>query len=398
MIPEGMRDLLPAEVAALRGLGGVVRERFTAYGYGEVSTPVLEYAETFAEARDDVLLTGYRVFDEQGQALMLRTDMTVPVARLASTRYRDRTLPMRFCYVEDSFRLQAASRGLDGEFTQAGAELVGEPSAAADAECVALLCDCLRAAGLPRFKVAVGTVGFFGALVEALGLPDGQEDALMEALAERDYPLLESILNHAGVDEDAVAALQKALRLGGGHEALSQARRLVGNGGRTIVDRLEAIRDLVERAGFRDLVDIDFGLYPEFSYYTGLLLEAYAPGVGLPIAAGGRYDELLSAFGWETPAVGFAISLDRLNVALEEAGVSPRPPARPLAFAGGFEEPELCAELRRAGVAVMAVPAEERPLRPPSLCREQGDWVLELSDGSVTRGSERDVRRALGVG
>ncbi|MBM3147498.1 MAG: ATP phosphoribosyltransferase regulatory subunit [Actinobacteria bacterium] len=398
MIPEGMRDLLPAEVAALRGLGDIVRGRFAAYGYGEVSTPVLEFAATFEQADDDTLLAGYRVFDEQGQALMLRTDMTVPVARLAAARYRDRPLPMRLCYVEDSFRLQAASRGLDGEFTQAGAELIGVASAAADAECVTLLCDCLRATGLPRFRVAVGTVAFHGALVEALGLPDDQEDALMEALAERDYPLLESILNNAGADDDAVQALQRALQLGGGQEALAQARRLVGSAGRATVDRLEKVRELVEQAGFEDLVDIDFGLYPEFAYYTGLLVEAYAPGVGLPIAAGGRYDELLAGFDRPAPAVGFAISLDRLTLALEEAGAAPRPPARPLTFAGGFDEPELCAELRAAGVPVMAVPDDERPLRTPSLCREQGDWVLEAADGSVTRGSLRDVRRALGVG
>jgi len=398
MIPEGMRDLLPAEAEALRGLGDIMRRRCAAYGYGEVSTPVLEFAATFEKADDDALLAGYRVFDEQGQALMLRTDMTVPIARLAADRYRDRPLPMRLCYVEDSFRLQAASRGLDGEFTQAGAELIGMASAAADAECVMLLCDCLRATGLPRFRVAVGTVAFHGALVEALGLPDDQEDALMEALAERDYPLLESILNNAGADDDAVQALQRALQLGGGHEALAQARRLVGSAGRATVDRLEEVRELVEQAGFEDLVDIDFGLYPEFAYYTGLLVEAYAPGVGLPIAAGGRYDELLAGFDRPAPAVGFAISLDRLTLALEEAGAAPRPPDRPLTFAGGFAEPELCAELRAAGVPVMAVPDDERPLRAPSLRREQGDWVLEAADGGVTRGSLRDVRRALGLG
>lgn len=398
MIPEGMRDLLPAEVAALRGLGEDMRRCFAAYGYGEVSTPVLELAETFEAAGDDVLLAGYRVFDDQGRALLLRTDMTVPVARLAATRYRDRSLPMRLCYVEDSFRLQAASRGLDGEFTQAGAELIGDASLEADAECVTLLCDCLRAAGLPGFRVAIGSVGFYGALVEALGLPDDQEEALMEAVAERDYPLLESILNNAGADEDDVRALQRALRLGGGHDALSQARRLVGAEGRAIVDRLEETRDRVEAAGFEDLIDIDFGLYPEFAYYTGLLVEAYAPGVGLPIAAGGRYDELLQAFGWNAPAVGFAISLDRLDVALEEAGAAPRTPARPIAFAGGLDEPELCAELRRGGLAVMAVPADERPLRAPSLHQERGDWILEQADGAQTRGAWRDVRRALGLG
>jgi ATP phosphoribosyltransferase regulatory subunit len=399
MIPEGMRDVLPGEAAALHALGETWRERFAAYGYGEVQTPVLEYADTFELANDDALDTGYRVFGGQGQSLLLRTDMTIPIARLACTRYRDRRLPLRLCYVADSFRLQAASRGLDGQFTQAGAELVGEGSAAADAECVALLCDGLRAAGLPRFRVAVGTVAFHDALVEALRIPEDQAEAATEALADRDYPLLESILDNAGADEGAVRTLQKALSLAAGDEALRQARKLAAVAGRAgAVDRLEEVRDLVEKAGYEDLVEIDFGLQPEFSYYTGLIIEAHAPGVGLPVAGGGRYDELLAAFGWDAPAAGFAVSLDRLNIALEEAGAAPAARPRPLVFAGGFDEPELCAALRRAGLAVMAVPPDERPKRPPSLLRKDGDWVLTRADGTVTRGSLRDVRRALGIG
>jgi ATP phosphoribosyltransferase regulatory subunit len=399
MIPEGMRDLLPAEAVALNTLGERWRDRFAAYGYGEVQTPVLEYAETFEEVDDDVLGAGYRVFDEQGQALFLRTDMTIPIARLVCTRYRERQLPLRLCYVADSFRLQAASRGLDGQFAQAGAELIGEGSAAADAECVTMLCDGLRAAGLPRFRVAIGTVAFHDTLIEALGIPDDQAEAATDALADRDYPLFESILGNTGADEEAVRALQKALNLAAGDEALRQARKLAAVAGRAaVVDRLEEVRDLVEEAGFEDVVEFDLGLRPEFSYYTGLIVEAYAPGVGLPIAGGGRYDELLALYGWDTPAVGFAVSLDRLNVALEEAGAAPAPRPRPLVFAGGFEEQELCAQLRRAGIAVMAVPAGERPSRAPSLVRDGGDWVLTAADGTVTRGSLRDVRRALGAG
>jgi ATP phosphoribosyltransferase regulatory subunit len=399
MIPEGMRDVLPAEAAALHTLGEVWRDRFAAYGYGEVQTPILEYAETFGLVEDDVLGTGYRVFGDQGQALLLRTDMTIPIARLVCTRYRDRQLPMRLCYVADSFRLQAASRGLDGQFAQAGAELIGDGSPAADAECVAMLCDGLRAAGLPRFRVAIGTVAFHDTLIAALRLPADQVEAATEALADRDYPLLESILGNAGADADAVRALQKALNLAGGDESIGQARKLAAVAGRAnAVDRLEEVRHLVEDAGYEDLVDIDFGLRPEFSYYTGLIMEAYAPGLGLPVAGGGRYDELLAQFGWDAPAAGFAVSLDRLNVALEDAGAAPAPRPRPLVFAGGFAEPELCAELRRAGTAVMAVPADECPTRPPSLCRRDGDWVLTRADGSVTHGSLRDIRRALGAG
>lgn len=398
MIPEGMRDLVPAEVGVQSALANVLRGRFAAYGYGEVATPVLEFAATFEVTDDDVLLAGYRVFDEQGQALLLRTDMTAPLARLASTRYEDKPLPLRFAYVADSFRLQAASRGLDGQFAQAGVMQVGQGSAAAEAECVAMLCDALHSAGLRRYRVLIGTVAFHAALVDALGLQSDQAEAVMEALAERDYPLLESILSNAGVADDRLTGLQRALSLGGGDEAFSQARRLASAAGRAdAVDRLAEVRELVEDAGFTDVVDIDFALYPEYAFCDGLILEAYAPDMGFPLATGGRYDELLAAHGRPAPAVGFSISLDRLADALEDADALPPTPPRPLVVAGGLDEPRLCTELRAAGLAVMAVPADERPLRPPSLRREGGEWVLEQADGTVVHGSLRDVRRALGA-
>jgi ATP phosphoribosyltransferase regulatory subunit len=398
MIPEGMRDVLPGEAAELHVLEETLRSRFAAYGYGEVRTSTLEFAETFQAADDDVLGAGFRVFDDQGRTLMLRTEMTTPVARLAGTRLRDEPLPLRLCYVANSYRPMAASRGLDGEFEQVGAELLGEASPEADAEVVALLCDCLAAAGLKGFKVALGTVAFHTALVESMKLPPDQAEAAREALAERDYPLLESIISNAGVGEDAVRALQKALQLSGGGDALSQARRLAGGAGREdAVDRLVRVRDVVEELGFGDVIELDFGLTPEFSYYTGVVFEAYAPGVGLPVATGGRYDELPAALDWPIPAVGFAVSLDRLNVALEEAGAPPATPARPLAVAGGLQEPALVAELRRAGLAVVAMPTGGRQLPAPSLRRAGGDWLLDLGGGREVHGSLRDVRRALGL-
>lgn len=396
MIPEGMRDVLPAEAASLRILADTLAQRFAAFGYVPVRTPTLELAETFATVNDDTLQAGYRVFDDRGRMLLLRTDMTVPVARLAAGRCRDKPLPLRFWYVDDSYRLPAPSRREDGQFTQAGVELLGEGAAAADAELVVLLCDALRATGLRDFKVALGTVAFHASLIDGLRLPGDQAEAALDALAERDYPLLESILGNAGVDSEAVVALQRAIALGGGDEALAQARRLAGRtGGIHVLDRLDEIRDLVEEAGFGGAIELDVGMTPDIDYYTGLLIEAYAPEAGFPLATGGRYDRLLAGQGWDAPAAGFSISLDRLHAALEQEGLEPAGRV-PLAVAGGFDEPELCADLRAAGYDVAAV-TDAHELSPPSLAREDGGWVLSLPDRPPLRGSLRDIRRELGV-
>ena len=396
MIPEGMRDVLPPESGQLRAIETALSRRFEAYGYGEVRTPWLEYAETLEVADDDTLEAGYRIHDQQGNQLMLRTDMTVPVARLAAARFQDKPLPLRFYYVAPSIRPWAPQRSQDGEFVQAGAELLGLRSPQADAECVALLCDGLTALGVRGFRVALGTVAYYTALVDSLGLVDDDRGKLLEALADRDYPLLESIAGKADVSDDALKALWRTLELSGTRDGLSQARKLATSDAmEDAIQHLVEVRDLVDDAGFADAVTFDFGLFQDLTYYSGVIFEAYAPGVGLPIASGGRYDGLLQRFEWDAPAVGFAISLDRLHDALEEAGVAPAPAPACLTFVGGLEHPEQAMELRRAGWAVCALREGAAPKAQPWLLREGNSYRLELAEGATASGSWKDVLRAL---
>src|SRR5450759_2325585 len=315
MIPEGMRDVLPPESGQLRAIETALCRRFEAYGYGEVRTPWLEYAETLETVEDDTLEAGYRLRDQQGHELMARTDMTVPVARLAAARLHDRPLPLRFFYVAPSIRPWAPQRSQDGEFVQAAAESV------------ILLCDCLAALGLSEFRVALGTVAFYTALVDSLGLDDDREKFL-EALADRDYPLLESIAGNAGADEDALKVLWRTLELSGTRDGLSQVRKMASSDAMDdAIRHLVEVRDLVEDAGFEDAVTLDFGLYQDLTYYSGVIFEAYTPGVGLPIASGGRYDGLLERFEWDIPGVGFAIALDRLHEAMQAGTAEGTAPA-----------------------------------------------------------------------
>ena len=396
-IPEGMRDVVPPETGEQRAAEALLRARFAAYGYGEVITPWLEFAETFEAADDDTLAGGYRLHDQQGHQLMSRTDMTVPVARLAAARYNDRPLPLRFCYVAPSIRPWAPQRSQDGEFVQAGAELLGVASAAADAECVTLLCDCLATAGLRDYRIALGSVAFYGALVDSLGLDDEDTDKFLEALAERDYPMLESIAGNAHVDADALKVVWRVLELGGSRDSLAQARKLASTPAMDgAIRHLVQVREHVEEAGFADVVTLDFGLYPTLSYYSGVIFEAYAPGVGLPLATGGRYDGLVERFDWDVPAAGFAVALDRLLDAMAEAGVPAVTAPSCLSFSGGLEEPARAAELRRAGLAVAALP-EGVPGPRPWLRRDGGRYVLETAEGAAFSGGWRDVRRALGL-
>ena len=398
MIPEGMQDILPAEVGQMQGIERAVCERFAAYGYEEVRLPILEFAETFECLEDDTLEAGYRVFGEHGRQLMLRTDLTVGVVRMAASRYGDKPRPLRFSYVAPSCRPWAPQRSQDGEFVQAGVELLGVDSAAADAEVVTLLCDVLAGLGLREHRVVIGTMAFSAALVESFGIGDDDAEALLDALHDRDYALLETILDNVGVDDEARRALQQAVDVSGGRDVLAHARRLSRTASmEEAVGRLEEVRDLVAAAGYEDVLAFDLGLFQDLTYYTGLVVEAYAPGVGLPIATGGRYDGLGAHFEWDVPGVGVALSVDRLRVALEEAGVGLAIVAPPLQFVGGLDLPQQVRELRQGGLAVAALPAGASAGAPPRLVEEHGRYELVPLTGSPASGSWRDILQALGL-
>ena len=281
MIPEGMRDVLPPETRRLRAIEDLLRARFVLFGYGEVRTPWLEFAETLEAPDDDTLSAGYRLHDEQGHELMVRTDMTVPVARMAADRCDDEPLPLRFCYFSPSIRPWAPQRGQDGEFQQAGVELLGLDSAEADAECVTLLCDVLAGLGLRDYTVTLGSAAYQEALIDSLGLPVDDRGTFIEALADRDFPLVESVAGNAAVDEGALKTLWRVLELSGGEEILGQARKLACNDVmQRAVARLGRVSDLVSEAGFGERLAFDLGLIQDLTYYTGLIVEAYAPGRG----------------------------------------------------------------------------------------------------------------------
>ena len=399
MIPEGMRDVLPPEAGQLRAIEAALCRRFEAYGYGEVRTPWLEYAETLEAVEDDTLEAGYRLRDQQGHELMARTDMTVPVARLAAARFRDRPLPLRFFYVAPSIRPWAPQRSQDGEFVQAGAELLGLRSAAADAESVILLCDCLAALGLRGFRVALGTVAFYTALVDSLGLDDDREKFL-EALADRDYPLLESIAGNAGVDEDALKVLWRTLELSGTRDALSQVRKMASS------DAMDAaIRHLVEvarprrRRRLRGCPHASISAsIQDLTYYSGVIFEAYAPGVGLPIASGGRYDGLLRALRVGHPRRGLR---HRRRPAARGARGGRRRALRALRPAS----PSPAGSTSRRGPWSCAAPAGRSPRFPTTRPRRRARACIaaaaRTSSSSPTAakssGSWRDVLRALGI-
>jgi len=318
-IPPGTRDILPDEMRELRRLRTALREVFEARGYGEVSTPAIEYDEVLARGDGRTAGSAYRFFDESGAALALRSDMTVPIARLVASRFANAETPLRFSYIANAYRAVRPQRGQMREFAQAGVELIGTPAPQGTAEVVEVLEAALDAAGLNRAVIGLGDSDLFRQLLTEMGVEGEARDALIERLAMHDLVGLEFELSRVeGIDERQRQTCLALSQLRGGSEVLARARELGGDAVERATARIQETYDELRARGVADRVQIDLGLLRDLGYYSGAILEVYDPAVGHILGGGGRYDDLLRRFGVDLPAAGFALYVERLHVAQME--------------------------------------------------------------------------------
>jgi ATP phosphoribosyltransferase regulatory subunit len=310
-IPSGTRDVLPDEMRELRAMTDRIRDVFDAAGFGEIYTPALEYEQTFARANISGARPAYRVFDEHGSVLVLRPDMTVPIARLVATRYAQTEPPLRFCYVAHAYRGVRPQRGQSRELLQAGVELIGVPGAAGVAEVLGVLCAALDAAGLQNYRVGLGDAALYPSLLEAFGVAAAPRELILTELAAGDFVGVDREVRSLGLADTDAELLLRLARTRGGPEVLegeSEALRAVLGGMRDVHERVSP--EVAQR------IIYDLGLVRSLGYYTGAVFQVYDPAYGVPVGSGGRYDELLGTFGRSLPAVGFALNVERLHIAL----------------------------------------------------------------------------------
>ncbi len=318
-IPPGTRDVLPDEMRELRRLKAALIEVFEARGYGEVATPAIEYDEVMARA-DGPARSSYRFFDESGELLTLRSDMTVPIARLVATRFANGEPPFRFSYLASGHRPVRPQRGQMREFVQAGVELIGASPEEGAVEVIEVLEAALDAAGLGRAVIGLGDADLYRQLLEELGVNGEAREAILASLATHDLVALEQKLLDAGIGAEQAQTCVQLTQLRGGKEVLEEARGLGGAGVERATTQLSDTYEELERRGAADRVQIDLGLLRELGYYSGAILEVYDPAVGHVLGGGGRYDGLMKQFGLDLSAAGFALYLDRVHTAqMEEA-------------------------------------------------------------------------------
>ena len=324
---RGFRDILPKEALARERICATVRDCFADHGYLPVETPLLEDRASL-ERGGRIKNTPFQLFDADGNLLMLRPDLTLPVARLVAGHIRDEELPARFRYNAPVVREQQSLRGQPRQFTQLGIELVGTDGAASEVEVVSLLAEVMETLEVPAWRLVFGSVTPLTGLLSNCS-PSVEFSAQVLALVhDSDLVSLDELVDATPeLKPSAARALHAVPRMHGGVEVVDDIDELLAEADVPPAERgCAELKALV--AELSNLFDdgrasFDFSIINSFDYYTGIIFKGYAEGIAASLASGGRYDAVLANLGRPgLAACGFALSLERLQEVLGEQGES----------------------------------------------------------------------------
>lgn len=355
--PEGTKDLLFGEAIARRKVENDLLGLFKSRGYCEVITPGLEFFDVFnLNSQYFPQENLYKLTDSKGRLLVMRPDSTMPIARVVATRLKESPLPMKFCYDQTVYRTEPALKGRSDEIVQTGIELIGSELRIADLEVISTAIDSLRMLGKP-FSLEIGNIGIFKALADKLDVSDKFKEKIRRRIETKNFPALNDLLDSLG-SSPVIDALKKLPALFGGEEVFEKAEALMSDEKISLLlDELREIyRTASEICGGDGEITVDLGLVNKTDYYTGLIIKGYLQGHGEEVLSGGRYDRLISEFGYDVPAVGFAVNVNAIAKVIEKNGEIPSSPAPDaIVYAeSGFEAEafKVSGKLRAEGLVV----------------------------------------------
>lgn len=322
-LPQGVRDILPEETKKISAVESSVLQVFERYGFARIITPLLEYVETLSLGMGESLKDRVLKFIDPstGAVVAIRPDITPQIARVVATRMRDYPLPLRLCYNENVLRYHESRDGKSREVLQLGAEFISErQTPEADAEMICMAVESLLALGLKSFKIDIGDVGFLRAILERLDVAQPDRERIKQAIAIKDSSGLEAILAGIGkrITADERRLLLNLTTFYGEEEVIKKAASFTtGDETAAALANLERVIGIITAKGFKDFITIDLGEVRGFDYYTGVIFEGFASGIGKAILSGGRYDTLPAKYGYPVAATGFAFDVENIVVALD---------------------------------------------------------------------------------
>ena len=318
--PEGVRDIYSEEYKKRQYLQSRMLDTIKLYGYENIQTPTFEFFDIFAKEMSTVSARElFKFFDRDGNTLVLRPDFTPSIARACAKYFTEDIRPIRLSYSGNVFSNNLNYQGRLKESTQLGVEFIGDHSLEADAEIISLACETLLSVGLKEFKISIGHAAILNGLVEACGFDEDEIFDVKEFVLNKNFFGLDEYLSGKNV-EPRLIELFALLRniysspkeFSIGKEIASKYEKLYQS-----FEYFEKLYELLEIYKVSDYVSFELGLISQHEYYTGVIFSGYTYGSGEPIVKGGRYDQLLGYFGKDAFAIGFAVFVDGLQMAVD---------------------------------------------------------------------------------
>lgn len=317
--PLGMRDTLPGIFEKKEWIRQVGREFFSLRGFDFIKTPTLEYYETVGRFSAILESNLFKLVDSQGNTLVLRPDMTTPIARIASSKLLKEKVPQRLAYFSNVFRAQELEGGKPAEFEQMGIEVIGDDSVYADTEVIITTIDLMKRLGIESFKITIGHAGILEAIIRKNIQTDEQFTELHQLLVNRNYVGFEEAVDRFALTGEQASTLKSFIEEATSLTNMRQISKYLYE--KEALIYMEQLASVLEIAGVQEYVAFDFTIASHMNYYTGMMFEVFAAHTGYPIGNGGRYNGLLENFGEATSAVGFALRIDYLLEAMPKVEV-----------------------------------------------------------------------------
>ena len=323
--PEGVRYIYSEEYKKRQFLQNQILERMRLYGYENIQTPTFEFFDIFAKEMSMVSARElFKFFDRDGNTLVLRPDFTPSIARACAKYFTEDLKPIRLSYLGNVFSNNLNYQGRLKEATQLGVEFIGVASLEADAEIIALACESLLSVGLKEFKISIGHASILRALVEAAKFSEEEIEEVKVFVLNKNFFGLEDYLKKKSINSDLTELFSLLRNFYSSPKEFADIKAKAKKYERLFLtfEYFEKLYELLEVYGVSEYVSFEMGLFSEHGYYTGVIFSGYTYGSGEPIVKGGRYDKLLSHFGKDAYAIGFAISVDGLQMAVDNSKIS----------------------------------------------------------------------------
>lgn len=309
--PEGTRDLLLNDCTIRKNIENYLRGLFESAGYSELNTPCLEFYDVFN--KETVYFpqeTMYKLSDRKGRLMVLRPDCTVPIARVVATRLREAKLPIRLFYNQSVYTPSRTNAGKSDEIFQSGIELIGSASKKADLEVLTLAAEVLSHCDSDKFRLEIGDSGFFKVLIGKLTDDPEIKEKIRVLIEAKNYPALNDFLDTFG-SNSVISTLKQLPSLFGGEEVFDKVAKYYHDAETDkILSDLKWIYAELSKLGYEGKITVDLGIVNRADYYTGVIMKGYLQGYGDEVLSGGRYDKLISEFGYDVHATGFAVNVD----------------------------------------------------------------------------------------